>query len=264
MVGPDPRSCVGEPPPGDARTRRSRPGRPGSTYGPGAARCAQRGPARRLYAGSSTWGRAGESPRRKRSLARPREGRGGRRACTRPRAVRAETLPGGAGGASAVGRQLVEPPRETTQREERARPRRGDGGGERRQSLGGADGFWRVAVLEARACVARVASVPGTGRSEGARVAFGAAVLHVRVVVRSAARTLPRPRRLPFLRPRGGGGGGGGQRDSSALPPSLTHPARRGPACAPPPLVRPLRRRHVGAGPDARDAGPVDGHLPGR
>lgn len=67
-------------------------------------------------------------------------------ACTRPKAVRAEPLPGGAGGANTVGRQLVEPPRETTKREERARSRPGDGGGERRQSLKGgltASGGWR-------------------------------------------------------------------------------------------------------------------------
>lgn len=53
-----------------------------------------------------------------------------------------ETIPSGAGGANTVGRQLVEPPRETTKREERARSRRGDGGGERRQSLEG--GAWRL------------------------------------------------------------------------------------------------------------------------
>ncbi|KFO32925.1 Putative RNA-binding protein Luc7-like 2 [Fukomys damarensis] len=35
-----------------------------------------------------------------------------------------------------------------------------------------------------------------------------------------------------------------------------------GPVCVPPPPVLPLRRCH--AGPDARDAGPVDGHLPRR
>lgn len=29
-------------------------------------------------------------------------------------------------------------------------------------------------------------------------------------------------------------------------------------------VARPLHRRHVGAGPDARDAGPANGHLPGR
>lgn len=57
-------------------------------------------------------------------------------------------------------------PRETTKREERARSRRGDGGGEQRQNLRGADVFKWVAVLETRAWLAGIASVPGTDAGE--------------------------------------------------------------------------------------------------
>jgi hypothetical protein len=97
-------------------------------------------------------------------------------------------------------------PRETTQRDQRARPRRGDGGGERRQSLeGGADGFWRVAVLEERACFARVASVPGTRRRVRARGSL------------SRGCYLPRTRRREERSP-----------DSPASPPApLQHASRR-------------------------------------
>lgn len=177
-----------------------------------------------------------------------------------------EPLLRGAGGVYTVERRLVEPPRETTKREERARSRCGDGGGERRQSLeGGADVFRRVAVLETRACLAGIASLPGTRRSVRERGSlWGAAAFHIRVVLRNAARTLLQPLRLLFRTPRGSGG----NQDSVFPPPTPSPcplpPAREGPVCAPPRPVRPLRRRHVGAGPDARDAGPVDGHLPGR
>lgn len=88
-----------------------------------------------------------------------------------------------AGGACTVERQLVEPPQKTTKREQRARSRRSDGGGERRQSVkGGVDGCWRVA---------NIISVPGIGQRLKEQGSFsGASAFRVRVVVRSAARTL--------------------------------------------------------------------------
>lgn len=69
-----------------------------------------------------------------------------------------------------------------------------------------------------------------------------AAAVHVRVVVRSAARTLLQPLRLLFRSLRGGSG----NRDSVSpnpqpFPLSPT-PARKGPVCAPPPPVRPPAR----------------------
>lgn len=134
----------------------------------------------------------------------------------------------------------------------------------RRQSLeGGADGFWRVAVLEARARLACIASVPGTGRTVRERGFSGAAAFHVRLVVRSAARTLLQPLRLLFRTPRGGSGNRDCVSPSPSPSPCPPLPERARSAPHPHLSACPLRR-HVGAGPDARNAGPVDGHLPGR
>lgn len=121
---------------------------------------------------------------------------------------------------------------------------------------------------EARAGLARVASVSGTERRVRARelALEGAAIFHVHAVLRSAARTLHDPSDSPLA--------GLEAAAATETAPHLPHPfprpppdrARlvphpRPPACLP---ARPLRRRHVGAGPDARYAGPANGHLSGR
>lgn len=136
-----------------------------------------------------------------------------------------------------------------------------------RARCGGVDGFWRVSVSgggESRLSPCRVCLRNRT-ESEGTRACSrgGCHLPRPRRPEKRSPDSL-RPLRLPTRRPRGRGG----HRDSAAPPPPLpSSPARQGPAGAPPPpacpTARPLRRRHVGAGPDARYAGPVNGHLSG-
>lgn len=117
---------------------------------------------------------------------------------------------------------------------------------------------------EARVGLARVASVSGTGRRVRARglALEGAAIFHVHAVLRSAARTLHDPSDSPLA--------GLEAAAATETAPHLPHPFPRPPPdrarLVPHPRLpaRPLRRRHVGAGPDARYAGPVNGHLSGR
>ncbi|XP_051032641.1 uncharacterized protein LOC127216139 [Phodopus roborovskii] len=215
-------------------------------------------------------------------LARPAAGRGGASARARAQrplgwGLRRE----GRGGARPAGRRLADARRETTRRERRARSpavavaavasgvRARWGGWRLLAGVGvGVERRRASARPVCRVCLGKPAESEDTRARPRRRGRGAAAAFHVHAAGSSAAaRARPpppppaprsqasRPRRPPR------------QRRSSPTPPLAPRP---GPVGAPPPPARPparplrRRRRHVGAGPDARDAGPADGHLPGR